>query len=176
MKLVIINNAIIHLEFRRNIMNKDWSDQNKLFQKNKSCSIAKKRIDPVAICGFSCNHCFLAQYCGGCRSEYNTCSYATEQKDGICPNVACCKEKGLDGCYQCEKILECHKGFYFIGNSGANAAKAQALFTAKYGKKNFLKVCDIMHQIYQFKKTQEILGQDVNEGLRILEEAFENNK
>ena len=37
-------------------------------------------------------------------------------------------------------------------------------------KKEFLKVHDRLHQKYDFSKTQEILGQDCREGLRILEE------
>ncbi len=44
--------------------------------KNQLCKIARKGADPVAICGLSCNHCFLGAWCGGCRTEYNTCSFA----------------------------------------------------------------------------------------------------
>ncbi|MBP3198631.1 MAG: hypothetical protein J6N21_16725 [Butyrivibrio sp.] len=40
----------------------------------------------------------------------------------------------------------------------------------KYGKKEFLKVHDRLREKYNFHKTQEILGQDYMEGLRILEE------
>ena len=54
-------------------------------------------------------------------------------------------------------------------NDGANAAKAQALFIKKYGKKEFLKVQNSLHEHYDFSKTQEILGQDISEGLKILE-------
>lgn len=137
--------------------------------KNKLCKDARKGIDPIAYCGFSCNHCFLSQWCGSCRTEYNTCSFATCSPDGICPNTACCKEKGYDGCYECQDIIECEKGFYIAGNDGANAAKAQALYIRKYGKKEFLKVHDRLHKEYDFSKTQEVLGNDIFEGLRILE-------
>ena len=40
-----------------------------------------------------------------------------------------------------------------------------------HGKKEFLKVYDRLHKKYDFSKTQEILGQDVLEGLRVLEES-----
>ena len=44
--------------------------------KNQICKVARKGVDPVAYCGFSCNHCFLAQWCGSCRTAYNVCSFA----------------------------------------------------------------------------------------------------
>nr|AHF24820.1 phage head-tail adaptor [uncultured bacterium Contig2] len=138
--------------------------------KNKLCKTARKGIDPVAYCGLSCNHCFLGEWCGSCRTAYNTCSVATESPDGICPNVKCCREKGFDGCYECDSLESCEKGFYTPSNDGANAAKAQALYIRKHGKKEFLKVQDRLHQKYDFAMSQEILGQDFAVGFRILEE------
>lgn len=70
------------------------------------------------------------------------------------------------------KILEyftCEKGFYTKDNDGAAAAKAQALFIHKHGKEEFFKLQNIMHKARDFKKIQEILGQNTQEGLRILE-------
>ena len=84
--------------------------------------------------------------------------------------MKCCREKSLDGCYECESLENCENGFYVPTNDGANAAKAQALYIRKYGKKAFLQVHDRLHQKYNFSKTQEILGQNAWEGLRILEE------
>ena len=65
----------------------------------------------------------------------------------------------------------CQKGFYIPENDGANAAKAQAMYIRKHGKKEFLKVHDRLHEKNDFLKTQEILGHDVYEGLSILENA-----
>ena len=130
-----------------------------------------KGIDPIACCGFSCNHCFLGEWCGSCRTAYNTCSFATVSPDGKCPNTVCCQEKGIDGCYECSLLETCEKGFYTPANDGANAAKAQAMYIRKHGKKEFLKVHDRLHEKYNFARTQEILGQDCQEGLRILEES-----
>ena len=149
---------IMHIEAMRRI-------------KNKLCKIARKGVDPVAYCGFSCNHCFLAEWCGSCRTEHNTCSFATCSEGRICPNVKCCKEKTLDGCYECDELEACEKGFYVPSNDGANAAKAQALYIRKHGKKDFLRALDRLHEKYDFQKTQEILGQDYKEGLQILEEC-----
>ena len=42
----------------------------------------------------------------------------------------------------------------------------------KYGKKAFLSVHDELHEKYDFEKTQEILGQDMYEGLALLEETY----
>ena len=138
--------------------------------KNRLCILARKGADPVAYCGFSCSHCFLGEWCGSCRTAYNTCSFATVSPDGKCPNASCCQDRGIDGCYACEDLASCEKGFYIPSNDGANAAKAQAMYVRKHGKKEFLKVHDRLHERYDFKKTQEILGQDWQEGLRILEE------
>ena len=155
-KMPFSRHWIMHIEAMRRI-------------KNKLCKTARKGVDPVACCGLSCNHCFLGEWCGSCRTIYNTCSFATVSPDGVCPNVKCCQEKGIDGCYECDSLESCEKGFYVSSNDGANAAKAQALYVRKHGKKEFLNVQDRLHEKYVFAKTQEILGQDYKEGLRILE-------
>ena len=138
--------------------------------KNKLCQTARKGVNPIAYCGLSCNHCFLGEWCGGCRTNYNVCSNAIESPDGECPNAKCCREKGIDGCYECDGLESCEKGFYIPANDGANSAKAQSLYIRKYGRKAFLAIQDRLHTKYQFEKVQEILGQDYLEGFRILEE------
>ena len=140
--------------------------------KNKLCKLARKGVDPIAYCGFSCDHCFLSEWCGSCRTAYHVCSFATCMPDKKCPNAVCCQDKNIDGCYECEEIETCTKGFYTPENDGANAAKAQAMFIKKYGKKAFLSVHDKLHEKYDFAKTQEILGQDMWEGLALLEETY----
>lgn len=132
---------------------------------------AKKNVDMTAICGFSCNHCFLGQWCGGCRSVFCCCSYGTLFPGDKCPNVKCCEEKKLDGCYECPQLETCTIGFYTPENDGAAACKAQAMFLRKYGKEDFFRVQDKLHERYDFQKIQEILGQSVDNGLRILEEC-----
>lgn len=139
--------------------------------RDKLCKEARKGIDPVAYCGSSCNHCFPAKRCGSCRTGYNACSFAVSSPDGICPNTACCTEKGYDGCRECPEIMRCEKGFYTAGNDGASAAKAQALYIRKYGEKAFLKLHDRLFEKYDLAKTQEIPGRDTPEGLRIPEES-----
>ena len=133
---------------------------------------ARKGVDMTAYCGFSCNHCFLGEWCGGCRSVFNCCSYGALFEKGKCPNIACCQEKGIDGCYECEELDGCSKGFYQPDNDGANACKAQAMFIRKYGKEKFFRTHDKLHEKYDFKKTQEILGTSVEEGLKILESVM----
>ena len=137
--------------------------------KNKLCQIARKGVDAIAYCGLSCNHCFLMEWCGSCRTKYNTCSYAVCCPEGVCPNAACCKERGIDGCYECEYLIDCQKGFYANGNDG-DAVKALALFIRKYGKKELSAVMDNLHKKYDFQKIQEIIGHDREKGLVILEE------
>ena len=140
--------------------------------KNKLCENARKGVDPVGYCGLSCNHCFMGEWCGSCRTEYNVCPYATLYEDRKCPNAVCCTEKHIDGCYECPDVEDCTKGFYTPENDGAAAAKAQAMFIRKYGKKALMKVHDRLHQRFDFAKTQEILGRDVYEGFKILENEY----
>ena len=139
--------------------------------KNRLCALARKGVDPVAYCGFSCNHCFLGKWCGSCRTSYNVCSFATTRSDGRCPNAECCGEKGIDGCYACDFLRSCEKGFYSGTNEGANAAKAQALYIQKHGKKAFLQALDRLCEKYDFAATQRMLDRDPSEGLQILEET-----
>ena len=136
--------------------------------KNKLCLLARKGADPIAYCGLSCSHCFLKDWCGSCRTIYNTCSNAACSPDGICPNVKCGREKGLDGFYACEELDHCTKGFYGNGKDG-NAVKALAKFIRAHGKQELFAVLDHLHETYDFRKIQEILGYEPEEGLRILE-------
>lgn len=138
--------------------------------KAKIVEAARRGVDPVACCGFSCNQCFLSQWCGGCRSVFNCCSFGTLFEKGRCPNAACARDRGIEGCYACPELEGCRVGFYAEGNDGANACKAQAMFLKKYGREEFFAVHDRLHQKYDFQKTQEILGETLETGLRILEE------
>ena len=137
--------------------------------KNKLCQQAKKGIDQIAYCGLSCNHCFLTTWCGSCRTAYNTCSFATCSPNGVCPNTACCKEKGIDGCYECDELYDCKKGFYSLGKE-TNAVRVMALFIKKYCKKELVKVLEALHKKKNFQKIQEVLGYEIEDGLKTLEE------
>ena len=43
------------------------------------------------------------------------------------------------------------------------------MFIRKHGKKELVSVLDNLHKKYDFQKIQEILGVDMDEGLKILE-------
>lgn len=96
---------------------------------------ARAGVDPVSVCGHHCDFCFLGQWCGGCRSGYNCCSFATISPDGICPQVKCADEKGLEGCWLCTELDGCAKGYY--GNQDEYVAKATAMFIRKYDKETY---------------------------------------
>lgn len=96
---------------------------------------AREGVDPVGVCGHHCDFCFMGQWCGSCRSNYNGCSFATLFEDKCCPNVKCADKSGYDGCYDCPELKECTKGFY--GNQNQYAAKATAFFIQKYGKEKY---------------------------------------
>lgn len=93
---------------------------------------ARAGVNPVSYCGHHCDFCFLGQWCGGCRSDYNCCSFATLFEDGVCPNVACVKAKNLAGCFACDDLRACQIGYY--GQPNEYIAKATALFVQKHGE------------------------------------------
>ena len=101
---------------------------------NLTLEEVKRNTDPVSFCGHHCTYCFLAADCGGCRTDMNYCSYAGAFEDKKCPNVECCREKGIDGCYECDDLFLCKKGYYENENKNEYVAKATALFIKKYGK------------------------------------------
>ena len=91
--------------------------------------------DPVSVCGHHCAHCKFTTWCGGCRSEFNICSFATLSEDGVCPQVQCSRERGLDGCYDCPELMDCQQGYYGVENE--YVCKATALFIHRHGAKKY---------------------------------------
>ncbi len=83
----------------------------------------------IGYCGNHCEYCFFTE-CDGCKSAAPRCSYANLFEDKKCPNTVCCESKSFEGCWQCEKVDACNKGFF---SSGENDAKAYALYIKKYG-------------------------------------------
>lgn len=161
----------------RKLLQAEGADKDKRLKegnknKNEIVSSARKGINPVAYCGFSCNHCFLGEWCGGCRSVFNCCSFGTMFEKGKCPNIACCQEQKIEGCYECDSLENCTKGFYAQDNDGSIACKAQAMFIKKHGTEKFMKVHDKLHQKFDFKKTQKILGYDLQKAIALLEEQL----
>ena len=96
----------------------------------------RENTEQIAPCGFHCVHCYFTQWCAGCRSTCNACSYATVFDDNMCENMRCSQNRGYDGCYECPDLKDCKKGFYGNNEEG-DGAKASALFIAKYGKKTY---------------------------------------
>ena len=92
--------------------------------------MGKIKMQEIAYCGHHCKYCFYTN-CSGCRSENPTCSYANLFEDKKCPNVTCCKNKGINGCYECLELLNCGHGFF--SREDEQVAKATALFIQKHG-------------------------------------------
>ncbi|MDO4460323.1 MAG: DUF3795 domain-containing protein [Clostridia bacterium] len=155
-KMPFSRHHIMHVEAMRRI-------------KNRLCELARKGVNPIAYCGFSCNHCFMGEWCGSCRTEYNACSFGTLFPDNKCPNVSCCQEKGLDGCYECDKLENCEVGFYSPTVGGCHDAKSSAMYIKKHGKKEFMKVHDRLKEKYSFEEIQANCGKSVEDALSFLE-------
>jgi len=128
--------------------------------KSVMIAAARKALpSPVGVCGNHCDHCFLGQWCGGCRSNYCSCSFATVTPEKVCPNVICVAEKGFDYCGECSAIADCKVGFF--GAEPAVLAKASCLFMAKHGEEALNKV--------MAEKADELKADSVVEMLRLME-------
>ena len=132
---------------------------------------ARKGINPVGICGRHCDHCGLAQWCGGCRSNFNCCSFAASFKDEICPNVKCTGNKDLRGCYECCELADCETGYY--AKNDEYTAKAAALFIKKHGEECYSKTLkQAVGAGEEYPKTFDSAG-SVDGALKILEKYIE---
>lgn len=69
----------------------------------------KEIIDNIGYCGLICSLCHLAKDCSGCKSKNNSCGkYLSESG---CYQYNCCKERNLDGCWECEDF-SCGKDMF----------------------------------------------------------------
>ena len=56
-------------------------------------------IKNMGYCGLICSLCHLAKDCSGCKSNHNTCArYLSETG---CYHYNCCRERNLNGCWEC---------------------------------------------------------------------------
>lgn len=53
----------------------------------------------------------------------------------------CCAEKGYDGCWECDELPTCNKGF--VASNDGHLTRAASLFIKKYGKEESARVSDI---------------------------------
>jgi Bacterial transcription activator, effector binding domain. len=97
----------------------------------------------IACCGLVCSYCFFTS-CPGCEREECKCTFAYWQPNHVCPNVKCAHEKGVVGCYACEKLEACQDGFFGSGNK---SAKACDLFIKKHGKESLVKTIEKMNDL-----------------------------
>lgn len=123
----------------------------------------KAKSDPLAFCGFHCDHCFLTEWCGNCRSECNVCSFATVSPDNRCENEKCCTEKGVVGCFVCPELPDCTKGFFSAPS--ATIAKSCAMFVGRYGVEEYDRVLSAAEEKHIEQKDEY----SVEENLAILE-------
>lgn len=115
-------------------------------RRQKAAKVAEARagIDPVGVCGHHCDHCFLGQWCGGCRSDYDCCSFAGVCAGGKCPNKTCATEKGLSDCHACSELDDCAKGYF--GAENGYTAKAASTFMRECGKQALGEALDVIRQ------------------------------
>ena len=80
----------------------------------------------IAYCGLACSLCNENTNCAGCRNE------GCIGKDW-CKNFICCKDKGLNGCWECEEF-PCDSKMY-----SNPRVRAFAKFIKEYGEEELLK-------------------------------------
>lgn len=116
----------------------------------------------IGYCGNHCEYCFFTE-CGGCKSNTPICSYANLFDNKRCPNVLCCENKNINGCWKCEKANDCNIGFF---SSGENDAKAYALYIKKYGTEKYTNtILKLINKGYNYPREFK----DINDIEKILE-------
>ena len=66
-------------------------------------------VETMGYCGLVCPLCHLADECDGCKSESSRCQ--KQLSDDGCYQYHCCRERGLNGCWECEDFC-CGKGMF----------------------------------------------------------------
>lgn len=136
----------------------------------KLATEARLDVNPIGFCGHHCGFCFLGQWCGGCRSSCNHCSYASISADKICPNVRCAGERNLQGCYECGDLDTCKTGYY--ERDDEYIAKASALFIRRHGEKSYADTLKTaMKSGFNYPETFDSSG-SVENALSLLERFF----
>lgn len=119
----------------------------------------------IGYCGNHCEYCFFTE-CDGCKSSNPSCSYANLFDDKICPNAVCCKNKDINGCWECEKVAVCRTGFF---SSGENDAKAYALYIKQHGAEKYTKtILKLIKKGYNYPREFK----DIND-IEMISEIFE---
>lgn len=76
------------------------------------------------------------------------------------------KNKGFEGCWQCDKTDDCSIGFF---SSGENDAKAYALYIKKYGTEEYTKtILNLLHKGYNYPRDFKNIN-DINRILEIFD-------
>lgn len=120
----------------------------------------------IGYCGNHCRYCFFTE-CDGCKSKNSNCSYANLFDNKKCPNVTCCKSKGLEGCWQCDNVKDCDVGFF---SSGENDAKAYALYIKKYDTEKYTeRILELIKSGYNYPRAFK----DIND-IEKISDIFEN--
>ena len=93
---------------------------------------ARMGRDPQGRCGRHCDLCDQRDWSGGCRSDYACCAFGALFGHGLCENVVCSTQRGMQGCYECDDLPACTKGYFSVQYE--YVAKASAMFIQKYGR------------------------------------------
>ena len=110
------------------------------------------KVTQIAACGNHCAYCFFKPDCTGCQFDSHPCSFGYYCENKVCPNLACSHELGLKGCYECDQLTTCKKGFF----EKPNSAKECAIFIQNEGKEAFETVIkELIRQGFNFSKDLE---------------------
>lgn len=119
----------------------------------------------IGYCGNHCEYCFFTE-CGGCKSKNPSDSYANLFADKKCPNAVCCENKNITGCWQCNKLVDCNRGFF---GSGETDAKAYSLYIKKYDTAKYTDaILNLMNKGYDYPKQFKTIN-DINKIVDIFE-------
>lgn len=139
-----------------------WNDS-----KQKLIRKMKDETDQVAVCGFHCEHCPYSEWCGGCNSACNMCSFATCSEDNMCENLKCAISKGYKKCAECAELLTCKKGFF--STETGDQPKIGSLFIRKYGVEKYAEMMNKLEKHMDEYNEELKKTTTVEEGLALVE-------
>lgn len=86
----------------------------------------------IAYCGLACIVCSHKETCSGCHSE------GCHGKDW-CKNYNCCREKGFNGCWECDEFPCVGSNDGFTNMLDKPRVRTFAKFAKEYGEKELTK-------------------------------------
>lgn len=128
----------------------------------------KDVTESIGYCGLVCALCHNAKFCSGCKSNNPVCKHRSAEG---CYQYQCCREKGINGCWECDDA-PCDKDMFSCEHNIRNRAFIRF---AKYEGVEELGKCVFTNQmrgiIYGYGKDYDHFDNE-NDVVKLLTEHY----